>query len=350
MNNKKLKIAFLNKQLPSDSPNGVSVQVHRLANELSSRGHNITIFSFSPKPKDALYSHIKLTSKTKSSLFKKFEAAFQFKKIKATEFDIIHYHGDDFLSRGASNRVRTFYGSAASEALHAQSLKRFSYQGLFYLFEWISIFKKGYSVGISKATRRALPLIRQVIHCGVPEMTFKPDNIKTDHPSILFIGDLNSRKRGSLLLDVFKNKILPQFPNCTLSIVGPEKCSGKNIKYLGQIDESLLTEEYQKSWIYCMPSSYEGFGVPVIEAMACNTAVITTNNAATKEIVKNNINGIISTPKKLASDIITVINDSNLYNKITKEGLNTFRQEFTIRKTADLYETLYFSILNKKYA
>lgn len=350
MRSKKLKIAFLNKQLPSDSPNGVSVQVHRLANELSSRGHDLTVFTFSPKPTNALYSHTKLNSKAKSTIVKKFEAAFEFKKIKQEDFDIIHYHGDDFLSKGSHNRVRTFYGSALNEAIHAQSIGRFLYQGLFYFFEWISILKKGYTVGISKATQKALPLIKNVIHCGVPEEYFKPQNIKTNHPSILFIGDLNSRKRGSLLLNIFESIILPQIPDCTLSVVGPEKCHGENVKYLGQINDEELTKEYQKSWVYCMPSSYEGFGVPIIEAMACNTAVISTRNAATKEIIRNKINGIISTPKLFGKDVISVINDKILYNKIIKEGLNTFKQEFTIRKTADSYETLYFKILNKKDA
>lgn len=347
MNEKNLKIAFFNKQLPSDKPNGVSVQVHRLANELSLRGHLVTCFSFSPKPDNAIYNHHILESRAKSPLSKKFEAAFEFKKINCSKFDIVHFHGDDFLTKGKVNRVRTFYGSALNEALHAKNLKRFTYQSLFYLFEWISLLKKGYTTGISTATKRALPPIKQIIHCGVPEDIFFPVKSKSKEPSILFIGDLNSRKRGSLLLNIFNNKIRPLIPECTLTIIGPEKCTGDNIRYLGQISEEDLIKEYQKAWIYCMPSSYEGFGVPAIEAMACNTAVVSTKNAATNEIIINNQNGIVTTEKKLGNDLIRLVNDSTLFKKITKEGLNTFKHKFTIKKAADSYEAIYYSILNK---
>lgn len=348
MINQKLKIAFLNKQLPSDKPNGVSVQVHRLANELSIRGHSVICISFSPKPIDALYQHKKLKTMFSSLLLKKFEAAIQFSKIKSSDYDIIHYHGDDFLCKGSKNRVRTFYGSALNEALHAKNLKKILYQSLFYLFELSSLFKKGYKVGISKATKSVLPFINTVINCGVPEKIFKVKDIKTKNPSILFIGDLHSRKRGSFLLKLFEEEILPQYPNCTLTVVGPEECNGKNIKYLGKIEDKQLISEYQKSWIYCMPSSYEGFGVPAIEAMACNTIVITTKNAATNELIVNNRNGIISNTKKFGSDILKVIGDNNLQNRIRKEGLNTFKQRFTIKYTADSYENIYNLILKNK--
>lgn len=347
MTNKKLKIAFFNKQLPSDNPNGVSVQVHRLANELSQRGHELTCFSFSPKPIDALYKHIQIKAKSKSHIHRKFEAALEFRKIDGSNFDILHFHGDDFLIKGSNKKIRTFYGSAINEALHAQTINRFLYQSLFYIFEWISLLKKGYTVGISKATKKALPLIQCTIHCGVPENIYRPEGIKSNNPSILFIGDLKSRKRGAFLIEKFKKEILPLIPNCTLSIVGPEKCNGNNIIYLGQIKECQLIKEYQKAWLYCMPSSYEGFGVPAIEAMACKTAIVTIKNAATRELIKHKTNGIISTSKFFSRDIVEIIKNKELRETITKEGLNTFKQKFTIKQTADSYETLYFSILNK---
>lgn len=345
---KKLNIAFFNKQLPSDSPNGVSVQVHRLANEISKRGHNLTCYSFSPKPKDALYYHVQLRPKNNSLLLNKFNAAIEFKKIDTSQFDICHYHGDDFLIKGKKNRVRTFYGSALNEALHAQTLKRFIYQSLFYFFEWLSLLKRGYTVGISNATQKALPFIEEIIHCGVPEEKFHPSKEKSNAPSILFIGDMNSRKRGSLLLKIFDKEILPKLPNCTLSVIGPQECSGKNVRYLGQINENELIKEYQKAWIYCMPSSYEGFGVPAIEAMSCGTAVVTTKNAATNEIIEDNTNGIITTTKNLGDNILNLINNSTKYESIITEGLNTFRHNFTIKKTADLYESIYYSLIENR--
>lgn len=346
MDSNKLNIAFFNKQLPSDSPNGVSIQVHRLANELSRRGHLVTCYSFSPKPKNSLYLHVQLVSTATSALHKKFEAAIKFRNIDCSKFDIAHYHGDDYLCKGSSKRVRTFYGSALNEAIHAKNIKRFLYQSLFYIFEWVSLIKKGEKAGISKATTKALPLLRNVIHCGVPKETYFAKYPKSENPSILFLGDLNSRKRGNFLIRIFTDNILPQIPNCTLSVVGPEECNGKNINYLGQISESELIKQYSQAHVYCMPSSYEGFGVPAIEAMACNTVVCSVKNAASNEIIKNKVNGIVSTPQQLSKALISILQDDSLKEDIAIEGLNTFSNYFTINKTADSYEKLYNSIVN----
>jgi glycosyltransferase involved in cell wall biosynthesis len=158
-----MRIAFFSKQLPSDAPNGVSVQVDRLANALTKLGHTVTCFSFSSKPASAVYSHVQLARGSASRLAQKFLPALAFSKIDTREFDIVHYHGDDYLCPGDSRRIRTFYGSAFFEALHAGRAGRFFYQAFFYLLEWLSCLRRGKRAAISRATLRALPLVKHVI-------------------------------------------------------------------------------------------------------------------------------------------------------------------------------------------
>jgi phosphatidyl-myo-inositol alpha-mannosyltransferase len=337
-----MKIAFFNKHLPSDEPNGVSVQVHRLAQALVSMGHAVTCFSFSPAPRDARYEVKTLQLKARSRLSRKFAPAAAFRKIDTKQFDIVHYHGDDYLCDGSARRVRTFYGSAFEEALHAGKPSRFLYQALFYCFEWMSCLKQGAFAGISKTTLKYLPLVKRYIPCGVPLSAFFPSGEKTPCPSILFIGDLDSRKRGSLLLSVFNNDILPQFPESVLTVVGPQSCGGRGVVYKGRLQEKELVAEYRKAWVYCLPSSYEGFGVPAIEAMACGTAVVATDNAGIREIITNGVNGVICTPQTLGGALQKVISDNAARNALAAEGLKSAGR-YAISETAKEYEKMYIA-------
>ncbi len=340
-----IKIAFFNKELPSDRPNGVSCQVHRLANALVDRGHTCTCFSFSPRPDDARYNLVTLSYIHRGKVLKKFDPAISFSRIGEGDFDIFHYHGDDYLTRGGHHRVRTFYGSALSEACHAQKLSRKVYQSLFYCFEWVSCMHKGAKTAISKATARALPLVRNVIPCGVPLDTYSPGTQKTHNPSILFLGDLNSRKRGDYLLHLFTNDILKKYPDCTLTIVGPQRCTGANVTFTGNISEKELIAAYQESWLYCMPSSYEGFGVPAIEAMACGTAVVAVDNPGIREIIRNNYNGLRLNDSDLLQGIDRVLSDSSLRKSFETTGRTVVKKMFDIAIIAEKYERLYLSLL-----
>ena len=277
-------------------------------------------------------------------LMRKFAPALDFSHVKKASFDILHYHGDDFLAPGARNRVRTFYGSAFFEATGARKPTRFFYQTIFYLLELVSCVRKGTKVGISEATRVPLIGVEHVIPCGVPLNIYRPVRAKSEAPSILFIGDLGSRKRGDLLLRLFSEHVLPLQPTCTLAVVGPEPCEGRNVRYLGNIPEEHLVREYQEAWIYCMPSSYEGFGVPAIEAMACGTAVVASGNRGIAEIVQQNYNGLLSAEGGLADSVNRVLSDETLRNRLAGNALRTVVRKYDINLIAREYETIYRSV------
>jgi glycosyltransferase involved in cell wall biosynthesis len=334
-------IAFFSKYLPSDKPSGVSVQVHRLAQQLVKNGHSVTCFSFSPKPSDALYTVVQLPWKTTSRFLQKIYPAIAFSKIVVGMFDVVHYHGDDYLCKGRKNRVRTFYGSALDEALHATTISRWLYQSLFYCFEWISCLKKGRCVGISEVTRKRLPNISKVINCSVPLDLYQYNSEnKTKHPSILFLGDLDSRKRGRLLLNVFETEVLPQFPDCTLTVIGPQACDEKKVTHIKNCSEQELIQKYQQSWIYCMASSYEGFGVPAIEAAACGCAVVATANPGISEIITDHENGLLCDSRNLGCTLSRVIEDSTLRESLVANGLKSV-QRYSTQKICICYEEIF---------
>jgi phosphatidylinositol alpha-mannosyltransferase len=336
-----MNIAFFSKDLPSDKPNGVSVQVDRLASSLVAQGHQVTCFSFSPRPGHASYRTVRLPFATAGKTMDKFAPAQAFRRIDCSGFDILHYHGDDYLCAGSRKRIRTFYGSARDEALHAKTPGRFCYQALFHALEWISCLRQGTLVGISHATKRALPLVRHIIPCGVPLDRFYPEpTCKTSHPSILFVGDFKSRKKGDLLLQVFKQTVLPAHSQTILTVIGPTSVASSNVRCLGRVCEQDLIDEYRKSWIYCLPSSYEGFGVPAVEAMACGTAVVAVRNAGTEEVIDHRKSGLLCVSQTLGAGLNHVLSDQELRQRLMSGGMQAAKK-YDIRYRAQEVETLY---------
>jgi phosphatidylinositol alpha-mannosyltransferase len=343
-----MNIAFFCKDLPSDQPNGVSVQVHRLATALADRGHLVTCFSFSPAPENAQYQVTRFPWGRTGKAWRKFAPALKFRSVDTSSFDILHYHGDDYLCSGSQKRIRTFYGSARDEAFHAKTPGRFMYQAFFHGLEYISCMRKGTFVGISRATARALPCIQHIIPCGVPLDRFSPDPaLKTVHPSILFIGDFKSRKQGDLFLQIFRDTVLPAHPQTTLTVVGPESITSPNVHCLGRISETDLISEYRKAWVYCLPSSYEGFGVPAIEAMACGCAVVAMKNAGTEEIIEHEKTGLLCTKETFGSSLKKAIEAEGLGKRLVKNG-EMRAKDFDIKECAKKYEEVYGGVVGKE--
>ena len=62
---------------------------------------------------------------------------------------------------------------------------------------------------------------------------------------------------------------------------------GEHFHYLGTVDEKDLACLYKSSRVFCFPSLYEGFGMPVAEAMSCGCAVVTSNTSSLPEVAGN---------------------------------------------------------------
>jgi phosphatidyl-myo-inositol alpha-mannosyltransferase len=327
----------------------VSCQAHRLANELVSLGEQVTCFSYSPRPQDALYDHVKLTYSSRPGVARKFEAGLTFAALRKRGFDILHYHGDDYLCRGSDRRVRTLYGSAMYEALFAGFFLRGVRQALFYVLEWVSCLRRGAKVGISKTTTRALPLVKNIIPCCVPLARFFPEGSKSGRPSLLFVGDLDSRKRGRLLVNTFASAVAPALPDAELVVVGPQPCTGPQIRYRGRVDEQSLIGEYRAAWVYCCVSSYEGFGVPLLEAMACGAAVVACDTMGVSELLRHNYNCLLCTEKTLGETAVRLLKDHALRQRLVANGLS-FVKRFDAPGIARAYQGLYRELAPKSGA
>jgi glycosyltransferase involved in cell wall biosynthesis len=291
---RRFSLAFLSRDLPGDHSNGVSCQVDLLANAFCRRGHAVTVFSMDRAPKDALYEVRSCPWVPSGRFTRLFAPAVYFSRQDYFSFDLVHAHGDNYLLHSRKPLVRTFYGSALWEALYDTRTAYKFRQALFYPLEQLCRFRSDYSTGISTVTKRAVPGIRQIIPCGIDTGFFRPGPRKTEYPSILFVGNLSGRKRGHELLDIFERQIRPSVPDVKLFMVTNESESlGPACESYASVSKERLREFYQMAWLLCMPSRYEGFGVPLIEAMACGTPVLSTDPMSAHEIISHEVDGIV---------------------------------------------------------
>ncbi|MBU0478512.1 glycosyltransferase family 4 protein [bacterium] len=116
----------------------------------------------------------------------------------------------------------------------------------------------------------------------------------------------------------------------------------KDIVFLQNINFKELPLLYQICDIFVFPSLYEGFGLPLVEAMASRVPVVTSNVSSMPEVVGNA--GITVEPKNadsLAEAIEKVISDSKLREDMIKMGIKQiekFNWQDTARKTLDVYK------------
>lgn len=134
--------------------------------------------------------------------------------------------------------------------------------------------------------------------------------LQLSKPFILSVGKIEPRKNIGRLIQAFSE--LKQ-DNVELVIVGPEgwdtidQKANPNIKFTGYLSDAELFTLYRACLFFVMPSVWEGFGYPVIEAMMSGAAVATSNTSSLKEISEGaailfnplEIDDITATLKKL---------------------------------------------------
>ncbi len=261
-----------------------------------------------------------------------------FARLDLSEYDVVHAHGDDWLF-GRRPRVRTFYGSALMEARTASRLLRKGSQACYYCLEWISSINP-HSVTISEATRRYLPLVGSTIPCAVDGRSFYPGGRRTAEPSILFVaGTLQGRKRGSLLLETFA-RVRKAVPDARLTIVSPDGVSGPGITSVSGLASEDLGALYRSHWLLCSTSSYEGFGVPYVEALTSGLPVVTTPNDGALEVLQGGALGVVAPPEQLEGAIVGLIGDADRRLLLSAQGVQA-AGDYAVEEVARRYERLY---------
>ncbi len=157
-------------------------------------------------------------------------------------------------------------------------------------------------------------------------------------------GDL--RENTKIVMRSFK-AVSVKFPKLKLIVGGGgiKAQDEPNIIYLPFLTGDSLVQAYQGARLYVDPSSYEGFGFQLVEAMACGVPVIASTKTCIPEIVGNA--GILIDPKDesgLIQNMIQILEDDKLRERMRLRGLERVKQ-FDWNKTASETLNAYDEIL-----
>ena len=267
-----MNIAVLSSHLPSPNrtkTGGVAYAAHRLANALAQRGHNVTVFTTDDRPSGACYHLRKVLTPRPSdpirAWFWQWQLAMRYASQDFGEYDIIHAHGDHvFVRHPGTPLVRTMHGSSLAEAVHSVSWKRRFWYLTLTPSEYVEAARATRVVAISANTRKYVPSVDLVIPNSVNRQVFRPgphtnSQLRHRHPTILFVGTLAGRKRGRMMLEIFQNQVRPVLPNAELWMVAERTVEAPGTVSFQTPDEPTLAELYRRAWVFCLPSTYEGF-------------------------------------------------------------------------------------------
>lgn len=122
----------------------------------------------------------------------------------------------------------------------------------------------------------------------------------------------------------------------------------KNIILPGFVETADLVALYNLATFFIMPSLYEGFGLPILESMACGCPVITAKEGSIPEVARGAVFYTDAYDSdKIAKDMIEVFANSNLQNKLSDKGL-TQSNKFSWKKTAELTVKVYEKVLENR--
>ena len=192
-----------------------------------------------------------------------------------------------------------------------------------------------------------------VIPNGVDRRYTPGPEITQRAPVILYVGRLDPYKNVTLLIDAFA-RLHPEFPQARLRIVGPpderypealnrirELHLEASVTHTGYLPDDELLKTYQDAKVLVLPSRYEGFGLPVVEAMACGTPVICSNSSSLPEVADS---AALLVPtddvEALTHALRRILSEESLQRKLSAQGparAATYAWEQVARRTSDLY-------------
>jgi glycosyltransferase involved in cell wall biosynthesis len=166
-------------------------------------------------------------------------------------------------------------------------------------------------------------------------------------PYLLHVGALEPRKNLPRALRAFA-RIAGRFPEATFVMAGPRGWDhgaarrqaaraglGSRAVFLGYVPEAELPPLYTHATALVYPSLYEGFGLPIVEAMACGAPVLTSLSSSMAEIAAGA--AILVDPQNeaaLAAAMVALLSDAALRAELREKGLGR-AAGYTWRKTAD---------------
>lgn len=203
-------------------------------------------------------------------------------------------------------------------------------------------------IAISNSVKRSLtktvhstPI--HVVHHGVHDRYFT-DPVETADPILLHVSLASKRKNPEAVMEVATHVDIPVI----IAGGGWEEyepvCDDNGIEITGYVPEEELIQLYARASLFYFPTFHEGFGLPLLEAMAAETAVVASNVYAVPEVVGDT--GILHPPDDVDAHLRSInclLADAKKRCELGRAALSRAR-DFTwarsAERTAEVYQTV----------
>jgi len=386
-----MRICFLTLDFLPFRSSGLSFYAEKVVEGLAARGHTITVVA-SYRPEYTQVNDIQMPANVsiirvpigRADWISFGWQAAKYLRSRGANFDVVHFADIHF--------AYAYYGPFVASAFQSFRQRLTSYYGWPYHTNWLDfLFRLIYYNGArwmmeQPAVRRALhiimssvttqqefikhyrldPMRTTVIYPGIDLRRFEklPDKVEarrclglpTDMPILLCVGFLTPRKGVEYLAQalarmktlaylVIVGKWESSYQKRFLRALGDTR---SRVHLAGYVSDACLSLYYAAADVFVLPTLLEGFGFPIVEAMASGLPVITTTGGAASEIVGNA--GLVVKPcdsDALAQAIDRVLSDPDLAYQLRQIGQHRVRNLFDQNRATVALESLYHRLLSQ---
>jgi glycosyltransferase involved in cell wall biosynthesis len=201
---------------------------------------------------------------------------------------------------------------------------------------------------ISESTRDDLvrrgvdPAHVSVVHCGMDHDAYRVDPAvgKSDRPTIAFVGRLRRYKGVDWVMRTLPD-VIAQVPEARLIVIGDGPFGADlrraaqrlgvagAVEFRGFVPMAEKVEALRRAWVLVQPSPKEGWGLTVVEAGACGTAVIAADAPGLRDSVRHDETGLLvpyGDRAALGRALVRVLTEAPLRERLAAAGVNWARR------------------------
>lgn len=368
---KKLKILVLNwRDTKHVWAGGAEVYIHQIAKRWANEGHTVTLFcgNDGKSPRNEKIDGVQMVRR----------GGFYTVYMWAFLYYVLRFRGKYDVLVDCENGIPFFsplYARIPKVLLiyhvHQDVLKQhlrfpFSYFAMFLEGKVMPfVYKNSEVATISDSSRKDIIKLGfseknnlQIIYPGIDLSSYRT-SAKTKYPSFLYLGRLQHYKNVDVAINAF-SKVAKNFPKAKFVIAGhgesyhdlkklvSELNLTNEISFTGFFPESDKPKLLSESWISIQPSSWEGWGITVIEANASGTPVIASNVPGLVDSVIDGKTGIlvkVHDVEQMSKAMEKLIKSEKLRKQLSREGL-VWAKNFSWDKSANTFLSILYRQTN----
>jgi glycosyltransferase involved in cell wall biosynthesis len=191
-----------------------------------------------------------------------------------------------------------------------------------------------------------------IVPVGVDPALFRPIESVTRRPGhLITTASADVAMKGLTYLLEAVAKLRTERPEVHLTVIGRKKEGGRSaatidrlgltdvVEFVSGVPDTRIVELYSEAVMAVVPSLYEGFSLPAIEAMSCGVPVVATTGGALPEVVGADGETALLVPpgdsEALAARIADALDDEALRNRVGAAGRQRVMDQWTWRNTAE---------------